>query len=508
MAPAASTDEIDALWKLAPDDAIVGVVMSPRAVGMIEHAWQDVHAYMAATPELAAIDRMLRDEIQDRVGAPVTSLADVGLAPAHGAALFVTRAGASIAIVPVADRDKFLATVHGTRGATVDTLAHGTCAPLHDYYACASDAELFKKLGGGSAGAGVLRAKLNAIGARGDIEAVAAALPIQPSAPVDLAGVVQLDRGAVTLRFAALGISTITTASLGAPAPVRSDGNRSAGFAVANVSRLVAQMPPSPVLPGLTLADLAHSVADPLTIAIATGPLVFDLRLPLSDPAPMTQAIAHCHDFAVLAQMGATIDGDVCHIPIQGTGIAVDAWVEGSELRIGKRLGTPAPVEVPLTPIGHELAAGSWQLAVWGRGTMFAPLTTTAPAAMLPDQIKLMLRGLSLLDEVGVGVYIDGTTVTGVVSLRTLWSNPDDVVAKLTALTPDDIVSGRASTAAKTIADGTPNAPFAADYASGYGGLMAPAAVSGVLAGVAIPAFTRYMERSRAAAPATPPTTP
>ena len=62
-----------------------------------------------------------------------------------------------------------------------------------------------------------------------------------------------------------------------------------------------------------------------------------------------------------------------------------------------------------------------------------------------------------------------------VFGLRTAWSNPDDVIAKITAIKPEDMLAGKASDAGKAIAASAPDSPFARDYKSGYQGLMMPA---------------------------------
>jgi type II secretory pathway pseudopilin PulG len=102
-----------------------------------------------------------------------------------------------------------------------------------------------------------------------------------------------------------------------------------------------------------------------------------------------------------------------------------------------------------------------------------------------------------MLDELGLGARIDSDTVHFVLGVRTAWSNPDDVVAKLVAIPPDDLANGHAAEHGKAIADAAPNAPFARDFAAGYGGLMVPAALVGMLSAVAIPAFLDYMKKSK-----------
>src|SRR5258706_11743270 len=83
-----STAELDALWAKAPEGAIGGFVMSPRAVTMTEHAWQDVHAFlktMPAFPEQELVRQLAKAGL-----APDFTLKDLGLAPGKGMAMFMT----------------------------------------------------------------------------------------------------------------------------------------------------------------------------------------------------------------------------------------------------------------------------------------------------------------------------------------------------------------------------------------------------------------------------------
>src|SRR6185503_499633 len=102
-----STADQDALWKLAPDGAVFGVVVSPRGVAMLDRAWADVRGLIATEPTLAAMLAKL---------GPHQSLVELGLTATTGAAMFFTGSDDGILILPLGDRDKFLAATHGTKG--------------------------------------------------------------------------------------------------------------------------------------------------------------------------------------------------------------------------------------------------------------------------------------------------------------------------------------------------------------------------------------------------------
>ena len=77
-----------------------------------------------------------------------------------------------------------------------------------------------------------------------------------------------------------------------------------------------------------------------------------------------------------------------------------------------------------------------------------------------------MVRAMLLFNEVGVGVKIHGASVSFVFGVRTMWSNDDDVVARLVAMSPDDIMNGKGAQDAKSFAKG----PLADDIKAGAPG--------------------------------------
>ena len=180
-------------------------------------------------------------------------------------------------------------------------------------------------------------------------------------------------------------------------------------------------------------------------------------------------------------------------------GYQVDLWVDGQEVRIGKQGAVTGGVAVPMSAIGAELARTPSGFAFWGRGTMFGPAGSVVVPNVpgLPAEALMAIRGLGMLNELGGSVRVDNDTLKVTLVVRTAWSNPDDVVAKLEAIKPQGLFDGTAATAAKAIAAASPGLPFAADYKAGTGGLMAPMAVAGMLAAVAVPAFLDYMHKSK-----------
>src|SRR4051812_36131235 len=113
-----STADLDALWAKAPEGAIGGLVILPRAIGMTEHAWHGVHAFLKSMPAFAPAEAEMTKELAKMGLPPDFGLADLGLAPGKGFAVFAAHDGKDgVLLVPVADRDKFLAIAEGKKGA-------------------------------------------------------------------------------------------------------------------------------------------------------------------------------------------------------------------------------------------------------------------------------------------------------------------------------------------------------------------------------------------------------
>jgi len=83
---------------------------------MAQNAWQDIHTVLSTAPDLAPINVMLGAQLTQALGKPDVMLADLGMSPQKGMAYFALPGKAGLAILPVVDRDKFLAAAHGTKG--------------------------------------------------------------------------------------------------------------------------------------------------------------------------------------------------------------------------------------------------------------------------------------------------------------------------------------------------------------------------------------------------------
>ena len=72
-----STSDQDSLWKLAPQGALGGMVVSPRGLQMIEHAWGDIDAMMHSAPELADFAKTMDEQLHKATGSTKPSFAQL-----------------------------------------------------------------------------------------------------------------------------------------------------------------------------------------------------------------------------------------------------------------------------------------------------------------------------------------------------------------------------------------------------------------------------------------------
>jgi type IV pilus assembly protein PilA len=492
--PPASTADQDALWKLAPDGAFAGGVVSPAALTRLEAGYNAVTKTINAVPEMAPLKAQLDQELQEALGTSTASLAALGFTSKPGIAFFATGEDEVIAILPVADRDKFLAVTKGTKGTDSDTIKRATCKTVKGVYACTRTAALFDRLGKGD-----MSSALKLAGARGDIELVVAI----PNTQIQIAGVAQLGPGGFTVRAAVKGAPPGVKQFLVNGKP-RTDGDKTAGFALLEfagyLKMLKDKVPPLPIAPGVTADALVKSIDGPLTLTIDNGSTMIDLRLPLNNPDPSKALLAACDQLPPLAQAGATVKDGTCHVSVPQMQMDIDGWVDGKTLRIGKKgAQSGSGPSAAMSPVAKELASGEWIFTMFGRGTMFGKtsMQLPGPPPQMPPQALLGIRAMTVLNEIGIGVRLDGDVIRGIATVRTIWSNPDDVVAKLVAIDPLDVLQGKGGDKGMAIADAHPKSPFAGDYQTGISGLMVPAATLGVLAAVAVPAFMDYMKKSK-----------
>jgi len=475
----------DELWDLAPDGVEVGVVATPRAIGLVLDAVTAVQA-VVQTSDFAPMKPTAQALIAALLGRADATPADAGLARDRGFAMFITADGV-LGVMPVADRDKFMATKHGKRGE-VDSLNGNSCKPLRHMYICATNDKLFDRLGKGS-----LRGKAQLAGGRGDIELYAPQLPLFGGGPGDLAIAVELDPGTIAARGVWTGAPAGTLGALSGVTAAKPTATNASGFVSFDLAKLLGDVPPLPIVEGVTADALAKSLAGPITAVIPAGTVDIQITVPLLDVAPMKTVVEHCKELSQFLDLTEDQPKDACRFRLQSASVLeLEAWVDegAKQLRVGAHRGQASKgVESALTPIGRELAQGDWTGMFWGRGTMLNLTGITPAAQQIPPEGAAALHAIALVNELGVGLKVDqkGIVVRGV--LRTAWANPPDVAKQVIAIGGDDIIHGKATAPGQAIALAHADAPFARDFTGGQGGLMVPAAALGIATAIIIPAI-------------------
>ena len=473
------TTQIDALWKLAPSDAEIGLVFSGEALVTLDGV---VGRYRQVAESIPGSGDLLRyfDGAQLILRGSAASYPDAGVDLARGGALFLS-GGKKLVIFPVVDRAKFVAAHGGTLGDTTDRIYHTTCAPREAFYACGDSAAVLAALGTGDLGphAGVG-------GVRGSIEAVITeAASRSPATLVDRTGparvVVELRRGELVIRAYIPGKPLGPLAALTELPARRVNLDDVGGFVVAPIGGFMRGL--ASQKPG-ALPALLHSLTGHVTLLVPAGASDVEARVPLLDPVPARALLARCGE---LTMAPGVFSDDTCHVgPLPPWDARFDVWVEGTDLRGGRARGT-APRRTARgspTAIARELAGYSF--ASWGRG-LYAVMGTPP---LSDTQANLMG-----LNEVGVGATATEQGVTLLVAARTIHANPPAIAAAL----EEAIQAGGDVHAAFTrIAREHPEAPIAADAAAGPLAFPVPFTFgAGMTASVLIPATLEHMVEAR-----------
>lgn len=487
---------VDTLWDLAPDGTELGIVASSRAVTLALDAIAAARNVAATQPDLAPLKPQLDLLAKAMFGSETATPADAGFG-AKPFAMFATADGV-IGVMPVADRDKFMAAKRGTRGSNEDTLETNTCRELRGYYVCTTKTEMFDRLGKGS-----LRGKASFAGARGDAELYMANVALLGGTKGDLAVAAQLDPGQADVHGRWNGTpSGVVEKVVGVVAP-RPNTSGATGYVTFDAAPLLGLIPSVPIAGGVTTDQLAASLVGPITATVPAGVIDIQIRMPLKDPKPATTIVENCKEVGALFALAEQQTPGACRIRLQGTNaLELDVWVEGSDLRLGAKKG-PMPAGNPgaLTALGRELATKEWTGALWGRGTMLNLSGITPTAQEVPAEVALGIHAMALVNELGAAARVEKTGVSFRAFMRTVFANPPDVVAKYVAVSGSDIVMGKATETGKAIVAAAPGSPFAADFAAGQGGLMIPAAAIGLVTAVVIPAIGRYLSGDEAESP-------
>jgi hypothetical protein len=224
--------------------------------------------------------------------------------------------------------------------------------------------------------------------------------------------------------------------------------------------------------------------------------------------------VARCGSFAAFPRVSFHAAGDRCEAwlpsPVEWSGfsdkIVVASHLEDRRLIVdlgeGERAVAP-PVVVP-GAIGDDLIAGAWSVAMWGTGAF--GLGPDLGSAMPFDSANRVLAAFAVshLSEIGFGFALrDGSDGASaglelLLRLRTLWADPDEVVA---AVEPAlmALATGEPDAAARleSIAARFPQSRFATGERLGVAGPLVSVLIVNGGALVVIPAFMEYIRQRK-----------
>lgn len=498
-APPASTTVQDELWDLAPQGAVAGVIVSPRGLVALENGWRDVRAFIDGSPELAPFATKLDAELAKVFGDNDVVLASAGMSPEGGAAFFIGSEAdgndgddAGLLLLPVVDRDKFLATAKGEKRADGDVVDDMICKPLGNRYGCAKNPDVFTRISKGN----LVRSRKLA-GARGEIEVIAYDLDGDSDAQMMLA--VQLSRGSLVVRGGVRDPALTMTAQLAAAGkpPIALDKMSSFGvWNVAPLLRLIGDRSRT-LAAGLSIDDIISAIGGPLSFWTLNGSTGFEGRVHLANAALVRSLLDRCGDLKLDGVTLTSVNGR-CRMREAQYSLDIDVFIEGSDLRlVSTGQGTATSIEP--TPIARELASGEWALASYGRGSIAADGELfDIPAELDKASVALAFRIFAVINEVGFGVRAEGDVLRFVASVRTVWANPDDVVAKVLAIPTSALLDRSSVATAKQIAAASPRSPFSDDVRAGAYGPVLPTVTAGFVTSLAILGRERAQDQASA----------
>lgn len=443
----------DELWALVPERARGAIVISPRGITMLERGAREVLAMIDSSPDFALVKTQLAEWLAP-VGGALPQLADMGFSSAKGAALFVMKDG-FIAVLPVINRDAFLAKVEGTKGK-VDTIHTGVCRFVRGNYACATSSAMLDTLGTGD-----LRRHL---GTRGEIELV---VEVAPQRIVTAA--MQLTRGGATLRGTIEDAPNQLSSLLPPPTPTKLDTARTAGFARVDIAALIPATE-TPVVGDITARHVMESLDGPLFVTTPAGVPTLVAEQRTTDPTPLRAVVERCGEVPGSSVIEARAEDGGCTFGIPTWDISTSAKMDGDVLRIGRP--PPSTATLSMSPLGVELARGTWSLAFWGRGTMQTAPKTLFDAGEITPRVAVAVLAPTLVTEAGFGARREENRIHILMGVRTIFENPDSVKSQILAIGARDLSSGRARLLVERIAGSAPDSPFASDAAAGHAGLF------------------------------------
>lgn len=521
VAPPAAPALTDPLWAYAPAGTTMALVIADGALVALHAGAARGLAELDRAPGGAPIVAWVREQLAP-IGIDVldpAALAAVGVDLSRGAAMFRGPRG-DVVLLPVSDPARLRALSGNRTEGGADRIGELWCKTSGERYVCSEHrAGVDAAIAGG--GGALVRSWPREM--RGHVEMLVPPDVMERGAPIErLQGMrlgAVIERGGVTVRARLLGKpSGVFAGVVGERSPLADDlaGQQPVGLLIIGAARQweskIKELPEldedRTKLPGgVTGAELVRSArGDLVGHGLPGAPAHGVIRLGLTGDHPMRRLVAACGDLAPLVPRGITLArrGDHCAVTVEPGALApllaglptmtFEAHVEPGALVIDVG-GPPGPTGARpgLEPFAAELLSGRPFFAVWGRGVVGSSFS----AAMDPEApiVGLAVWAVQHLNELGLAFHVEEDGVQFDVRVRTLWANPDDVVAAVQAAAalPDP------GAALHRIAAQHPDTPFARDLAAGPAGLHVQLTALAATAAVAVPSFIRYARRSKTA---------
>jgi hypothetical protein len=510
------------LWKLAPEGTQLGLVVAEGAGADLHRGFiavaEPLETMPAAAGALAAVRKARSRYGFDLMDVGVFATAGIDLA--RPMAVFVAN-DTPYLVLPVSDRAAFSSRFGGKRVGAVDRIGEWACRVETDRYLCATSQALEAWR--------PARHPIDAgwpVSMRGSIELQITGDMLVDNA--DLAGAitdlsslraaVNLERGGALVRYSIAGRPTMVPRAIETPLADAAIASGAAGLFVGNLDPMIAGFregaagaldQPGPG--GFTLGQIADSLTGELVVfGPAGGPTRGFLEVGLADPAPVRALLPTCGSLPLPTGIAARPAPGGCTVTVSGVAanvptlreIEIDLEVSGRALvaRVGGGdRESDGGIAVP-----SYFTERRWLAAFLVRGLIATALAENLGESLAEEVrrnpfLALGLWGLTHVTEIGAGVSFDETGVHGFVRLATTWANPDPVIAAFEPLATR-FASGDLSAVADiaALADRHPESPLATSADLGTSGAVAAVIPFGALAATAIPAFRRYINRSKA----------
>jgi hypothetical protein len=141
-----------------------------------------------------------------------------------------------------------------------------------------------------------------------------------------------------------------------------------------------------------------------------------------------------------------------------------------------------------------EIADRPHLFAVWGRGSLIGSAGVASPAEQKLQPVRTLVHGVVSwfyrINEIGLWLRVRDDGVHVALRVRTIWANPDELVAAIEDVIEASPIAGRRRARLVALAERFPDSPLAGDLRAGQGGL----ALEGVALG-GMSAFVAWATR-------------